>query len=372
MNIGIVKEVIPSERRVALSPSGVQAIVSAGHTVYVEGGAGIQSHFSNDDYIHAGATISYTVEEVIRRADVVMKILPPNERELELLIPGQVLIASLHLAVSRRKIVEALLQKKVTAIAYELIEDAQGNLPGVQIMSEIGGQLSVQVAAQFLMSREGGRGILLGSVPGIAPANVVILGAGTVGRTAARVAIGFGATVMILDTHLARLRELENLFHWRMATALATEANIAAAVEKADVLIGAVLLKGEKAPHIVTEEMVRSMRPGSVVVDVAIDQGGCIETSRPTTIDEPVFTRHGVIHYCVPNMPATVARTATLGWTIALLPYIQRIADAGITEALRTDPGLVKSVCTYEGHCTNHAVARVFDLDYEDLQKHFL
>ncbi|MCX6138503.1 MAG: alanine dehydrogenase [Ignavibacteriales bacterium] len=368
MNIGIVKEVGGSERRVALVPSGVHALVAAGHTVYVERGAGENAHFPDEEYIHAGASINYTVEEVIKRANVVMKILPPGQDMVDMLVPGQTVFSSLHLAVARRKIAEHLINKKVTAIGYELIEDAQGNLPTVQVMSEIGGQLSVQVAGQYLMSREGGRGILLGGVPGIPSANVIILGAGTVGRTAARVAVGYGASVTLLDINLARLREVENLFHWRLTTALATEANIAEAIRRADVVIGAVLLKGQKAPCIVTERMVKSMRPGAVIVDVAIDQGGCVETSRPTSIDDPVYARHGVIHYCVPNMPAIVARTASIGWTNAILPYVLSLAEKGIVDALRADAGFARSVCSFNGRCTNQAVSNMYEFDFTDLQ----
>ena len=368
MNIGIVKEVGGSERRVALVPSGVHALVSAGHTVYVEREAGLNAHFSDEEYIHAGAAINYTAEEVIKRANVVMRVLPPSQYDVDMMVAGQTVFSSLHLAVARKKIAEHLMDKKITAIGYELIEDAQGNLPTVQVMSEIGGQLSVQVAGQYLMSREGGRGILLGGVPGIPPANVIILGAGTVGRTAARVAVGFGASVTLLDINLVRLREVENLFHWRLTTALATESNIAEAVRRADVVIGAVLQKGQKAPRLVTEQMVRSMKPGSVIVDVAIDQGGCVETSRPTSIDDPVFSRHGVIHYCVPNMPATVARTASIGWTNAILPYVLSLAGKGIVDALRSDPGFARSVCSFNGRCTNQAVSNMYDLDFTDLQ----
>lgn len=362
MNIGILKESNLSERRVALSPAGVQSLVASGQTVHVERQAGALALFNDDEYIAAGATIVYSAEEIINRSEVVLKISPPTENELQLLVKGQAFFSSLHLALSKRKEIELLLHREVTAIAYELIENAQGDLAVLQVMSEIGGQISMHVAAHYLQGEKGGRGILLGCIPGVPPASVVILGAGTVGRTAARIAIGMGASVSVLDRDISRLRQIEELLQWKVATAIATSYNIRKAVRYADVVIGAVLLKGEKAPHIVTEEMVKEMKAGSVIVDVSIDQGGCIETSRPTTIEDPVFVRHGVVHYCVPNMPATVARTATAGLTNALLPYIQEIAEFGIDQSLRVDAGLAKGVCTYAGYCTNGAVGRVFDL----------
>ena len=362
MNIGVLKESNLSERRVALSPAGVQSLVATGHLVHVERHAGALTLFNDDEYIAAGATIVYSGEEIINRSEVVLKISSPTDKELQLLGKGQAFFSSLHLALSKRKEIELLLQREVTAIAYELIENAHGDLAVLQVMSEIGGQISMHVAAHYLQGEKGGRGVLLGCIPGVPPASVVILGAGTVGRTAARIAIGMGASVLVLDRDISRLRQIEELLQWKVATAIATSYNIRKAVRHADVVIGAVLLKGEKAPHIVTEEMVKEMKAGSVIVDVSIDQGGCIETSRPTTIEDPVFIRHGVVHYCVPNMPATVARTATAGLTNALLPYIQEIADLGIDQSLRLNAGLAKGVCTYAGHCTNGAVGKVFDL----------
>ena len=367
MNIGILKESSLSERRVALSPAGVQSLVASGQTVHVERQAGALALFNDDEYIAGGATIVYSPEEIINRSEVVLKISPPTEKELLLLGKGQTFFSSLHLALSKRKEIELLLQREVTAIAYELIENSQGDLAVLQVMSEIGGQISMHVAAHYLQGEKGGRGILLGCIPGVPPASVVILGAGTVGRTAARIAIGMGASVSVLDRDISRLRQIEELLQWKVATAIATSYNIRRAVRYADVVIGAVLLKGEKAPHIVTEEMVKEMKAGSVIVDVSIDQGGCIETSRPTSIEDPVFVRHGVVHYCVPNMPATVARTATAGLSNALLPYIHEIAEFGIDQSLRVDAGLAKGVCTYAGHCTNGAVGKVFGLQSGNL-----
>jgi alanine dehydrogenase len=246
-------------------------------------------------------------------------------------------------------------------VAFELIENNKGDLEILQVMSEIAGQIAIQVGAHFLHADRGGRGTLLGSIPGIPPANVVILGAGAVGRTAARVAIGMGANVTVLDKDVNRLREMEHLFQWKITTGVATRYHIARAARFADVFIGAVLLKGEKAPHLVTEAMVKEMKPGSVIIDASIDQGGCVETSRPTTIDDPVFTAHGVVHYCVPNMPAVVARTATTALTNALLPYIQEVGESGIVQALAQNVALARGVCTYQGFCTNEVIAHIFD-----------
>jgi alanine dehydrogenase len=362
MDIGILKEDGIDERRVALSPVGVQTLIGAGNTVYIEKQAGSSAVFQDEEYRDAGALISYSAEEVINRSQMVLKVSPPTDFELSMFSPGQVLLSFLHLAVSQRRLIEILLEQKVTAVSYELIENSAGVLSVLQVMSEIAGQLAIQVGAHHLQGRDGGRGILLGSIPGVPPASVVILGAGTVGKTSARVALGMGANVTVLDREVSRLRELEHLFQWRITTAMATKPNIAKAVRFADLVVGAVLLKGEKAPHLVTEDMVRDMKVGSVIVDASIDQGGCVETSRLTSIGDPVFIRHGVIHYCVPNMTASVARTATAALTNALLPYLMEITDGGLLNALRRDAGLVKGVCTYDGNCTNEAVAKVFDL----------
>ncbi len=367
MNIGVLKERFTSERRVSLTPGGVRTLVSLGATVYVERQAGAQSFFSDHEYEEAGAIIVYSAEELVKRSDVILKISPPSVEELHLLHDHQTFFSALHLPISKPVVIETLLEKKITAIAHELIEDERGNLPIVQMMAEIAGQLSIQVAAYYLQSKQGGRGLLLGSIPGVPAANVVILGAGTVGRTAARVALGLGATVTVIDKNISRLRELENLFQWRISTAIADPYYINLAVQKADVVIGAVLMKGEKTPHLVTEQMVQRMQPGSVIVDVSIDHGGCVETSRPTTLLDPTFIVHHVVHYCVPNMPAAVPRTATVGWTNVLLPYLREATELGIEKVLKTDKGLSRGVCTYKGYCTNTAAARAFDLPYTDI-----
>jgi len=362
MNIGIPREQPFRERRVALNPAGVQSLVEEGHHVYIEKDAGALARYTNEEYERVGAKVVYNASEVFNRASVILKVSSPTEEEYNLLTESQILFCFLHLPVAKKSSVELLLSKKVCAIGYELIEAQDGSLPILQVMSEIAGQMAIHIAAHHLESGDG-RGILLGRIPGIAPASVVILGAGTVGRTAARVAIGSGAEVTVFDKDLSRLREFENLFHHQIATRVANRYNIARAVQFADVVIGAVLLKAEKAPHLVTEAMVKTMKPRSVILDISIDQGGCIETSRPTTLEDPVFLRHGVIHYCVPNIPASVARTATNGLTNALLPYVLEIADHGLETALHRNRGLRQGVCTYDGSCTNFSIARLFGLE---------
>ncbi len=369
MNIGILKEVFPSERRVALTPGGVQSLVNLGAIVYVERNAGALSFFSDDEYRASGGTIAYSSEEVISRSDIVLKIAPPTESELNTLREGQTLFSALHLAIAKRKTIDTLLNKKITAIAHELIEDERGNLPIVQTMAEIAGQISIQVAAHYLQTREGGRGVLLGSIPGVPAADVLILGAGTVGRTAARVALGLGAKVMIIDKNINRLRDVENLFQWRVATAISDQYNIECAVREADAVIGAVLLKGEKTPHLISENLVKQMKPGAVIVDISIDQGGCVETSRPTTLLDPTYILHGVVHYCVPNTPASVPRTATVGWTNVLLPFLREATELGMEQALKADVGLSKGVCTFRGLCANRAAAKAFDIKNYDIQQ---
>lgn len=368
MRIGIPTETTHEEKRVGLAPAGVDALVRAGHTVYIQSGAGLGSHFSDDDYAKTGASIVYNPEEVFLRSEMIVKVAPLSEEESELLQENQTLFSFLHLAVGKRRIIENLIKKNVTAIGYELIENDYG-LPVLQSMSEIAGQLSIQGAEQYLESNNhGGRGILLGGITGVAPAAVVILGAGVVGTTAAKAALGRGAQVIVLDRDLNRLRVIDNTFRQKVTTVVANPYTISRGVKFADVLIGAVLIKGIKAPNLVTEEMVKTMKKGAVIVDASIDQGGCIETSRITTISDPVYTLHDVIHYCVPNMPALVARTASYGLNNAALNYVVNIADNGVGNALIGDEGLASGVCTYSGYCSNEAIANSFDLEYRRLR----
>ncbi len=367
MRIGIPKETLREEKRVGLAPAGVDSLVKAGHTVFVETEAGLGSHFTDQDYNNAGATIVYSAEEVFQRSELIVKVTPLTEEVVEHLQENQIIFSFLHLSVSSKNIIDKLLEKKVTAISYELI-DKNDQLPVLQSMSEIAGQLSVEVGSSYLKSNlPEGRGILMGGIPGVAPAAVVILGAGVVGLNAAKTAYAIGAQVIVLDKDLGKLRRIENIVSKNITTVVSNPMTIARGVKFADLVIGAVQVKGEKVPHIITEEMVKNMKKGSVIIDLVIDQGGCVETSYPTTISDPIFVKHNVIHYCVPNVPTLVARTATYGLTNASLEYITSIADNGLSNALLGDLGLSKGVCTYAGSCSNEVIAETFDLEYRRL-----
>lgn len=368
MKIGIPKETRFEEPRVALAPAGVDTLIRAGHTVYVEKGAGVGSHFPDSVYADLGAEIVYTAEEVFQRSDMIVKIHRLTEQEVGMLKDNQIVFSFLHLAISEKRILQTLLDKKITAVGYELIE-ANGQLPVLQSVSEIAGQVAIQVAERLLESTEPQRrGVLLGGIPGVAPAAVVIIGAGIVGTMAARAALGRGASVIVLDRDVDRLRNLDSIFQKRVTTVIANPYTIARGVKFADVLIGSVLIKAEKTPHVVTEDMVKTMKPGSVLIDVSIDQGGCIATSRPTTISSPTYTMHNVIHYCVPNMPALVARTASYGLTNSSMPYILSIANEGINNALADDAGLTAGVCTFGGYCSNEIIAETFNSEFRKIR----
>ena len=368
MNIGIPKENPAQERRVALTPAGVQSLVSSGCQVFIEKDAGNAAHFSNEEFENVGGKIVYSSDEIFGRSEIILKISPPTVEDCQRLSGSQTLFSALHLAVAKTETVKLLLDNKICAVAIELVEDQNGDLPILLVMSEIAGQMAIQAAARYLESNANGRGIVMGGITGIPPATVLILGAGTVGRAAARIALGLGAEVIVLDKDYSRLRVLANQFNYRISTAIANEYNIRKALHYADVVIGAVLIKAERAPHVITEEMVKKMKPGSIIIDVSIDQGGCIETSRPTTLENPIYVLHNVIHYCVPNMPANVARTATYGLTNALLPYLMEIVQKGISQTLRDNIGLARGVCTFDGECTNDVIARRFGIKSVDIQ----
>ncbi|MBX2977261.1 MAG: alanine dehydrogenase [Ignavibacteriaceae bacterium] len=364
MRIGIPKESKFEERRVAVAPAGVDSLIRAGHTVYFQSGAGEGSHFSDDDYKNLGAIIVYSAEEVFQRSECVIKVARITEEDCKYIQENQIIFSFLLLNIGEKKILDTLIAKKVTAIGYELIENEHG-LPVLQAMSEIAGQLSIQVAEGLLQSTlPVSRGVLLGGIPGVAPGAVVIIGAGVVGTVAAKTALGRGAQVIVLDKDLNRLRRIDETFDRKITTVVANPYTINRGVKFADILIGAVLIKGEKTPHIVTEEMVKSMKKGAVIVDVSIDQGGCIETSRPTTLSDPTYVMHNVIHYCVPNMPSLVSRTASYGLTNAALQYIHGVADKGLANSIAEMPGLQKGICTYNGYCSNEILADTFDVEY--------
>lgn len=367
MRIGIPKETLREEKRVGLAPAGVDTLVKSGHTVFIETEAGIGSHFSDQDYIDAGATIVYSAEEVFQRAELIAKVTPLTNEVADLIQENQIIFSFLHLAVGKKYVIDKLIAKKATAISYELIEKNE-HLPVLQSISEIAGQLAIQIGSKFLKSDvPSGRGILLGGIPGVAPAAVVILGAGVVGLNAARAAYSMGAQVIVLDKDLRRLRRVEDSVSKNITTVVANPMTVARGVKFADLFIGAVQIKGEKSPNIITEEMVKTMKKGAVIVDVAIDQGGCVETSYPTSLSNPTFIKHNVIHYCVPNMPALVSRTASYGLTNASIEYILNIADNGLSNSLLGDLGLSKGVCTYNGYCSNEVIAETFNLEYRRL-----
>lgn len=366
MRIGCTKEIKAQEGRVGLTPAGVDALVRAGHTVYMEQGAGINSGFTDEEYVALGAHILPTPKEVFDISEMIIKVKEPLEPEYELFHEGQILFTYLHLAPDPEQ-TQALLKKKVTAIAYETVQLADRSLPLLMPMSEVAGRLSIQTGARLLESNCGGRGILLGGVSGVERANVVIVGGGNVGTNAAKMAVGLGANVTVLDISAKRLAYLDDIFGGRVQTLLSNSYNIANAVRSADLVVGCVLIPGAKAPKLVTEEMVKSMRPGSVLVDVAIDQGGSIETiDRITTHSDPYFVKHGVIHYSVANMPGAVPRTSTLALTGATLPYALKIANMGAEAACKADSALMKGLNTYNGHLTFQAVADAQGLKYTD------
>ena len=366
MIIGVPKEIKDHEYRVSLTPDAVQTLCAAGQTVWVEPTAGEGSGFSDDDYRKAGAHLASSKVHLFQEAELIVKVKEPLLSECALFRPGQALFAYLHLA-ALPELTRALLDARVTAIAYETTELEDRSLPMLKPMSEIAGRMAVQVGARYLERSQGGRGVLLAGVPGVAPAQVVILGAGVVGSAAVRIAVGMGAQVTAINQDLERLRSLDDLYQGRVVTLAASQPAIDRAVEEADLVIGAVLVRGAKAPRLVSRSVVSRMKPGSVVVDVSVDQGGCFETTRPTSHSDPVYQVEGVLHYCVPNMPGIVPRTATLALTNATLPFIVRIASAGVERAIRTDPALAKGVNLANGKITCKGVAEAHGMRCEPL-----
>ncbi len=366
MIIGVPKEIKDHEYRVSITPDGVQTLCQSGHQVLVEPSAGQGSGFSDEDYVKAGARLAASKKRLFEEADMIVKVKEPLLSECPLFRPDQILFTFLHLA-ALPDLTKALLDAKVTAIAYETTEQEDGSLPMLKPMSEIAGRMAVQIGARYLERAQGGRGVLLGGVPGVAPAKVVVLGAGIVGTAATRIAVGMGAQVTVLNLDLDRLRDLDAHYQGRVVTMATNQAWIDRAVEEADLVIGAVLVRGAKAPKLVSRHVVSRMKPGSVVLDVSVDQGGCFETTRPTTHSEPVYEVEGVLHYCVSNMPGIVPRTATFALTNATLPYIVRIASAGVQHAIRSDPGLGKGVNLTQGTVTYKGVAEAHGMPLEVL-----
>lgn len=356
MRIGVPKEVKDHESRVALVPSGVIALCEAGHEVVVETNAGAASSLPDEEYLEAGAQILSTASEVWNKADLVVKVKEPQPSEYPHLRPGLLLFTYLHLA-PLPELTNALLAARVNAVAYETIREADNSLPLLTPMSEVAGRMAVQVGAQYLEAPNGGRGILLGGVPGVAPANVVILGGGVVGHNSAKMAVGLGAHVTIIDRSLNRLRELDDIYSSQVVTLASNLYTIREALRHADLVVGAVLIPGASAPKLVRRDMIAHMKKGAVMVDVAIDQGGCFETSHATTHTDPVYKVGEVLHYCVSNMPAAVPHTSTFALTNATFPYLLELANKGLEKACERNPAIQEGVNTYQGHVTYPAVA---------------
>jgi len=362
MVIGVPKEIKIQEYRVAVTPVGVKEFIRAGHKVLVEKGAGAGASFTDEAYVQAGAHM-VSREEVFAQADMIVKVKEPLESEWPLFKPDQVLFTYLHLAADKR-LTEALMATGIRAIAYETVETPKGH-PLLAPMSEVAGRLAIQAGAEALYKHRGGAGVLLGGVPGVPPAKVVIIGGGTVGTNAAKIAVGMGARVVVLDKDPDRLAYLDDIFHGRIETILSNQSAVEDAILGADLVVGAVLLPGgAKAPHLVTRPMLKLLRPGAVMVDVAIDQGGCFETSRPTTHEEPTSVVDGIVHYCVANMPGAVPRTSTLALTGATLPYAIQLASRGFEEAIRASEALARGVNIYRGKLTCEPVAIAHNLPY--------
>ena len=357
MIIGIPKEIKNNEFRVGLTPSLVHGLTRQGHAVLVEKNAGAQIGFSNEQYQAAGATVVENAQTVFADAELIVKVKEPQPQECAMLHEDQTLFTYLHLAPDPVQ-TEALIQSKAICIAYETVTSSSGALPLLAPMSEVAGRMSIQAGAAHLEKSKGGSGVLLGGIPGVATGKVLILGAGVVGRHALQIAVGMGAHVSIMDRDLDRLRQIDAIFGNRVQTLFSDQQSIENAVRDSDLVIGAVLLPGGSAPKLVTKAMIQQMRAGSVVVDVAIDQGGCFETSRPTTHAEPTYVEHGVLHYCVANMPGAVARTSTIGLTNATYPFIEQIANLGVMEALRLNSHLRNGLSVYQGQLTSAPVAR--------------
>lgn len=368
MLIGVPKEIKNNENRVAITPAGATELLKNGHQVIIENNAGIGSGIDDKEFYDIGVEIVENAKEVYERADMIMKVKEPLREEYSLLKEGQILFTYLHLAASE-ELTKALLCKKVIGIAYETVQLKNNYLPLLHPMSEVAGRMAVQIGAQFLEKHEGGKGILLGGVPGVEPAEVVIIGGGTVGTNSAKIAVGMGAHVTIIDRDVARLRYIDDIFQGRVSTLMSNRYNISKMVKKSDLLIGSVLIPGAKAPKLVTEEMVKTMQKGSVIVDVAIDQGGSIETiDRITNHDNPTFEKYGVVHYSVPNIPGAVSRTSTFALTNVTLPYALEIANKGYRKAIKENDALLKGLNVINGRITYEEVAKAHGLEYTKIE----
>tara|TARA_B100000614_G_scaffold234011_1_gene229702 strand:+ start:900 stop:2027 length:1128 start_codon:yes stop_codon:yes gene_type:complete len=363
MHIGSVKEIKRHEYRVGLTPSCVRAYVAAGHTVRVQKASGVDAGYEDEEYIAAGATLCDTAEEIWQASDMVVKVKEPQPQEYPLMKEGQILYTYLHLA-AEEGLTKAMLERNIKGVAYETVEPDDHSLPLLRPMSEIAGRMSIQEGARFLERPQGGRGVLLGGIPSVEKGKVAILGGGVVGTHAAKMAVGLGAEVTVLDVNIDRLNYLDDVFAGRIQLLYSNSAHLERVLKESDLIVGAVLIHGAKAPHLIRRSDLSRMKKGSVIVDVAVDQGGCIETTHPTTHDDPVFTVEGVVHYCVANMPGGVSRTSTQALTTATLPYGLQIANRGLEEAARGNNAIARGINTYDGKLTYKGVADAFGMTY--------
>ena len=369
LKIGLPKEISDDERRISLTPGGVSVLRANGHEVYLEKNAGGDAHFTDQEYADAGAEIIYSSEDLFKKSEMIVKIAPPTPQEQKWMQQNQILLSAIHLGNTSEAYLSNLIEKGVAAIGYEFIMGKDGEFPLVRMMHEITGSMSVQIAAHYLENNSDGQGIMLGGISGIPPATVVILGAGITAEYAARTALGYGAQVFVMDNDLAQLRRLENALDRRIITATANHQYLTSALEFADVVIGAAMTEGERAPCMVVEPMVERMKAGSVIVDTVIDQGGCIATSRPTTHSNPVYERYGVVHYCVPNIPSNVARTATYALNNVIVPYLLSIGDAcNIRECLWKNTALRNGTYVYRKHLTKKSLSKMFNIPYREIE----
>ncbi|MFQ6083377.1 MAG: alanine dehydrogenase [Candidatus Aminicenantia bacterium] len=371
MNIGILNENEKIESRVALIPASVSEFVEKGHAIYIQSKAGAGAGYTDQEYLQVGGEMVYSKEEVFGRSEIVHNISPLSDEECNLVKENHILFGFHHLAVAKKSNIEKLLRKKVTVIGYEIIQDEENHLPFIEALSEVAGQLCLVISGHYLQTNFGGRGMILGGVTSVPPATVVVIGAGDLGKSAARAAWCAGAHVIVLDEDMGRLREIEEATSRQVITLLANKYNISRMVKIADILIGAVLIPGERAPIVVTEEMVKTMKKGAVIIDISIDQGGCIETSRPTTLRDPIFTKNGIIHYCVPNITAAVSRTSTRVLSNVLTPYLMKLTEKGLGEAFREDKSLARGVYIYQGKIVKKSLAERFNFEYQEVPSLF-
>jgi alanine dehydrogenase len=367
MNIGVINETHKIENRAGLTPSTVSLLTEKGHTVYVEAGAGLKAGYTNEEYVAQGAKIVFTKDEVFGRANVVLNVSPLNQEECEMVREEQLLFGFHHLAIVRKSVFECLLRKKVTMIGYEIVQEDDDLLPFIESLSEVAGQLCLAISGHYLQTSQGGRGVIIGGVVSVPPTTAVVIGSGVLARSAVKSLLGAGAHTIALGRDMDNLRELEKMTSGRVITLFASKYNLSRMTKIADILIGAVLFPGERAPIWITRDMVKTMKKGSLIIDLAIDQGGCIETSRLTTLDQPTYVEEGVIHYCVPNITSAVSRTSTKVLSNQVISFLLQIGDLGIEQTLRENKSLAQGVYVYKGQITKKSIAERFSLDFKEL-----